>query len=103
MLKSLNYQHADHHHQFVKAVNVKSGEVKYFKNCHQCGLGIGCSHVMVIKVLRGQFKAAKGWKLTYILRDSEEGRNSNVDVSTKHDKARVIRAEKKMLRMERVK
>ena len=103
MLKSLNYQHADHSHQFVKAVNVKSGEVRYFKNCRQCGLGIGCSHVLAIKVLRGQFKVAKGWKLTYILRDSEEGINANVDVSTKSQRVRAIRAEKKRLRMERVK
>lgn len=103
MLKSLNYQHTSHVHEFVKAVNSKSGEVKYFKNCHKCGLGIGCSHVLAIKALRGDIKTAKGWKLTYILRDSEEGRNSNVDVSTKSDKVRAIRAEKKRLRMERVK
>ena len=102
-LKSKNHKADSHIHQLVKAMNTATGETRYYKNCRKCSQGIGCSHVMAIKCLRGEFKAAKGWKLTYILRNSEEGINANVDVSTKRDRVRAIRAEKKRLRTERVK
>lgn len=82
-LKSKNHRHDSHIHQFVKAVDAANGQTLYFKNARLCALGIGCSHVMAIKVLRGEFKAAKGWKLTYIERASEEGRNANIDVRRK--------------------
>ena len=59
------------------------GEVRYFKNARKAALGLGFSHVLAVKVLRGDIKFAKGWTLSYIDRASEEGKASGVDVSTK--------------------
>jgi len=53
---------------------------------------------MAIKVLRGEFKTAKGWRLNYIYRDSKEGKKANVDLRTKHEK---MNEERKRLRKER--
>lgn len=49
--------------------------------------------------MRGEFNTAKGWRLEYIDRASEEGKNANVDVKTKGQKKSEImkrmRAERK--------
>ena len=55
--------------------------------------------MLAVKVLRGEFNTAKGWRLEYIDRASEEGMNANVDVKTKRQKKSEImkrmRAERK--------
>ena len=57
--------------------------MRYFKNANKAAKELGFSHVLAIKVLRGELKFAKGWGLSYIDRASEEGKASGVDVSTK--------------------
>lgn len=57
--------------------------MRYFKNANKAAKELGFSHVLAIKVLRGELKFAKGWALSYIDRASEEGKASGVDVSTK--------------------
>lgn len=57
--------------------------MRYFKNANKAAEGLGFSHVLAVKVLRGELKLAKGWTLRYIDRASEEGKTSGVDVSTK--------------------
>ena len=59
--------------------------MRYFKNANKAAKELGFSHVLAVKVLRGELKFAKGWTLTYIDRASEEGKASGVDVSTKAD------------------
>lgn len=95
MLKSANHRFASHIHQFVKAE--KDGQVLYFKNGNKTAEGLGCSHVLVIKALRGDINLARGWKLSYIDRGSEEGRNSNIDLTSKNE---IRLAEKKNRRKE---
>ena len=64
---------------------------------------LGFSHVLGIKVIRGEFKSAKGWRLEYIERASTEGMNANVDVRTKKDIRRELKKELKEQRKARVK
>ena len=71
MLRAQNSVKSSHRHQFVKAV--KGEEVRYFKGINQAAKELGFSHVLGIKVIRGDFKYAKGWTLEYIDRKSDEG------------------------------
>ena len=84
LLKSQNHSLTVHHTEFVKAS--KGEEVRYFKNANIASKEIGCSHVLAIKVLRGEFKRAKGWKLEYIERMSNEGLEANIDLRTGHER-----------------
>lgn len=93
MLKSANHNTTSHIHQFVKAE--KDGQVLYFKNGNKTAKGIGCSHVLVIKALRGDINTARGWKLSYIDRGSEEGRHSNVDLTLKSTIRRIEKIDKR--------
>lgn len=88
MLKSKHAKVTPKSHLFVKAT--KGEEVKYFKNARRTAMGIGCSHVLVIKVLRGEFSQACGWKLEYLDRKSEEFKNSGIDVETQSHKNRML-------------
>ena len=58
----------------------KDGEVRYFLNARAASNELCFSHVLAIKVLRGEFSKAKGWTLTYIPRDSDEARASGLDL-----------------------
>lgn len=50
---------------------------------------------MVIKALRGDINLARGWKLSYIDRGSEEGKNSNVDLTLKSTIRRIEKIDKR--------
>ena len=89
LLKSQNHSLTTHHLEFVKAS--KGEEVRYFKNANIASKELGCSHVLAIKVLRGEFKSAKGWKLEYIERMSSEGLKTNIDLRTGHERKLEIR------------
>ena len=93
MLRAQNMIKNSHSHQFVKAV--KGDEVRYFKGIVQASKALGFSHVLGIKVIRGDFKYAKGWTLEYIDRKSTEGMNANVDVRKKSDILRERKAQLK--------
>ena len=81
MLKSRNHSLTTHRMEFVKASNGE--EVRYFKNANIASKELGFSHVLAVKVLRGEFKSAKGWKLEYIDRMSKEGLEASIDLRTK--------------------
>lgn len=101
MRKSLNHRLTSHQHEFVKASNGE--EVRYFKNANVAAKELGFSHVLAVKVLRGEFNSAKGWKLSYIDRLSEEGLNAKVDVRNKSEKRWEMRKTLMQKRKERVK
>ena len=63
---------------------------------------LGFSHVLGIKVIRGEFKTAKGWTLEYIERGSIEGKVANVDLRNKAQKRAVVRKQRRMERKEHV-
>ena len=42
--------------------------------------------MLAVKVLRGEFKSAKGWTLKYIDRMSKEGLTANIDLRTKTER-----------------
>ena len=84
LLKSQNHSLTSHHTEFVKAS--KGEEVRYFKNANIASKELGFSHVLAVKVLRGEFKSAKGWKLEYIDRMSSEGLKANIDLRTGHER-----------------
>jgi len=96
VLRAKNRVKASHTHQFVKAV--KGDEVRYFKSICAASKALGFSHVLGVKVIRGDFKYAKGWTLEYIDRKSQEGRNANVDVRKKSEKRR---EQKRLLKEQR--
>ena len=77
--------------------------MRYFKSINQAAKELGFSHVLGIKVIRGDFKYAKGWTLEYIDRKSQEGMNANVDVRKKSDLLRERRAQLKAQRKAHVK
>ena len=60
--------------------------MRYFKNANIAGKELGFSHVLAVKVLRGEFKSAKGWGLVYIDRMSKEGLEANIDLRTGHER-----------------
>lgn len=82
---------------------MKGDEVRYFKSVHYAAKELGFSHVLGIKVIRGDFKYAKGWTLEYIDRKSTEGMNANVDLRKKSDKRKEQRKILKEQRKARVK
>ena len=100
MLKSQNHSLTLHHTEFVKAS--KGEEVRYFKNANIASKELGFSHVLAIKVLRGEFKSAKGWKLEYIDRMSKEGLEANIDLRTGHERKLEMRKALIEKRKERV-
>lgn len=100
LLKSQNHSLTTHHLEFVKAS--KGEEVRYFKNANIASKELGFSHVLAIKVLRGEFKSAKGWKLEYIDRMSNEGLKSNIDLRTGHERKLEMRKALIEKRKERV-
>ena len=53
-MKSVNAKSQQHVGQLVKATNLKTGEVKYFKNGKHAAEAIGCSHVLVYQVLNNK-------------------------------------------------
>lgn len=67
---------------------VKGDDVRYFKSICAASNALGFSHVLGIKVIRGDFKYAKGWTLEYIDRKSTEGMNANVDLRKKSEMRR---------------
>ena len=68
----MNQNKVGHFNQFVKGTNIESGEVKYFKNARRAAHEIGCSHVMTIKVLKGEYKQTMGWRLQWVSKDAPE-------------------------------
>ena len=100
MLKSQNHSITSHIHQFVKAS--KGEEVRYFKNANRASKELGFSHVLAVKVLRGEFKSAKGWTLEYIERMSKEGLTSSIDLRTRHERKLEMRKSLLEKRKERV-
>ena len=61
-----------HKGEFVKATNVESGEVKFYKNGMEASREIGCSHVLAYKVLKNELGLARGWRLEYIDKDDPQ-------------------------------
>jgi hypothetical protein len=73
MMKSKNYKRTNHRDEFLKAENVDTGEVRFFKNGIQAAKGLGCSHVLIYNAITGNVTThAKRWKLSWVPRDSEE-------------------------------
>ena len=58
--------------------------------------------MLAVKVLRGEFKSAKGWKLEYIERMSNEGLQANIDLRTKTERKLEMRKALIEKRKERV-
>ena len=100
LLKSIKHNLKTHHMEFVKAS--KGEEVRYFKNANIASKELGFSHVLAVKVLRGEFKSAKGWKLQYIERMSNEGLKANIDLRTRHERKLEMRKSLIEKRKERV-
>ena len=58
--------------------------------------------MLAVKVLRGEFKSAKGWTLEYIDRMSKEGLKANIDLRTIHERKLEMRKALLEKRKERV-
>ena len=66
------HKRMNHKNEFVKATNLETNEVKFFKNGMDASREIGCSHVLAYKVLKKQLAIARGWKLEYISKDDPQ-------------------------------
>lgn len=72
-MKSLHSKHTSHKHEFLRAENIETGEVKYFKNGRMAAKELGCSHVLIYNVIAGKFaNSAKGWKVCWVARNAPE-------------------------------
>ena len=72
MMESETKIRNSHTNEFVKATNLETNEVKFFKNGIDASCEIGCSHVLVYKALRNQGAQVDGWKLEYISKDDPQ-------------------------------
>jgi len=71
-MKSLNAKHTNHKDEFIRAENIETGEVRYFKNGRTAATALGCSHVLIYNVIAGKFaNSAKGWKVSWVPRTDE--------------------------------
>lgn len=96
-LRKMNRNNVGHFNQFVKGTNIESGEVRYFKNARRAAREIGCSHVMTIKVLRGEFKQTMGWRLQWVPKDAPECSDVKfpTNAQIKYDKMQKVFTERK--------
>lgn len=70
-MKSVNAKRVSHANEVLKAQ--RDCETRYFRNGHEAARILGCSHVLVYNAIRGKFvNKAKGWKLEWIPRGSDE-------------------------------
>ena len=70
----------NHKDEFVKATNIETSEVKFFKNGMDASRGIGCSHVLAYKVLKNEVAMARGWRLEYISKDDPQCENFKKEI-----------------------
>lgn len=86
-LHRLNYNNNRHNGEVLMATNATTGEVLYFKNGCKCAEALNCSTTLIYRCLNPNDYAntAKGWKLTYIDRNSEEARNCGVEFRSRSE------------------
>lgn len=73
-MKSVNAKSVSHDNEVLKAT--REGATRYFRNGIEAARILGCSHVLVYNAIRGKFvNKAKGWKLEWIPRGSDECRD----------------------------
>lgn len=73
MMKSKNWKKTSHKEEFIKAKNLKTGEVRIFKNGIQAAQALGCSHVLIYNAIAGKCaNTAKGWSVEWVRRDNPE-------------------------------
>ena len=96
-MKSRNYRHTKHTDEFIRAENVATGEVRYFKNGIEAAKALGCSHVLVYNVISGKCaNTAKGWTLAWIPRDAEEAQEFAMELSKKEMQKELLRTQVKV-------
>ena len=97
MMKSKNYKRTSHRDEFLKAVNVETSEVRFFKNGIQAAKELGCSHVLVYNAISGQITTtAKGWKLSWVPRDAEEAQDFKNELDLKEMQKELLRTKKRI-------
>ena len=72
MKRTKKQKRTRHANEFVKATNVETNEVKFFKNGMDASREIGCSHVLAYKVLKKRHAIARGWRLEYVSKDDPQ-------------------------------
>ena len=71
-MEAQSEKHTSHKDEFVKATNIETSEVKFYKNGMDASRGIGCSHVLAYKVLKNEVAMARGWRLEYISKNDPQ-------------------------------
>ena len=75
MLKSQNHKQTNHTDEYLRATNLETGEVRWFKNGRKAAIGLGCSHVLIYKAIEGIVCThAMGWELEWFDKDSPEAK-----------------------------
>lgn len=71
-MKSQNHKSTKHGSEFVRATNLKTGEILYFKNGQTFAEFANCSHPLTYMALDGNISSARGWRLEWVDRDLPE-------------------------------
>ena len=71
-MEAQSEKHTSHKDEFVKATNIETSEVKFYKNGMDASRGIGCSHVLIYKVLKNEVAMARGWRLEYVSKNDPQ-------------------------------
>ena len=61
-----------HKDEFVKATEIKTNEVVFYKNGMDASIGIDCTPTLAYKALKSREFSAKGWRLEYISKDDPQ-------------------------------
>ena len=79
-MEAQSEKRTSHKDEFVKATNIETSEVKFYKNGMDASRGIGCSHVLIYKALKNEVAMARGWRLEYISKDDPQCENFKKEV-----------------------
>ena len=71
-MESETQKRNSHKNEFVKATNLETNEVKFFKNGMEVAREIGCPHTLVYKALRNEGEEEGNWKVEYISKDDPQ-------------------------------
>ena len=104
-MKSMNAVHTNHADELIKATNLATGEVRYFKNGRDAAKGLSCSHVLIYNAIQGKITTtAKGWKVCWVSRDADEGARKFTEEleAKKQQKLREMMEAKLKVRMDKL-
>lgn len=98
----MNQKRTDHSNEYIKATNIETDEVKYYRNGMDAARGIGCSHVLIYKAIEGIITThAKGWKVSWISRDADEVQEFKKECAIRKEQKQMEKQKEKQMAREK--